>query len=336
MRALFACVAVYLCWATLQAQKSIGPPPTTTTKGPPPCVAITADDLIGCLRGNEQSPTIISGVTSLFHVLAPTSDVFNPDQKHGGLNWEHVMRLHSMGNPFGKPSGCWFTPRTGTMTIAKLDARAMQLTRPAVDPCFPGLSAVLTYTFEGSAITLTAAFHVANATPFEPEDSFGVFFASYMGLTQEVALHARGIASAGAPETWLTLNGGSGSGGTYMHADASQLVYNSTGDGGELNIAAFDYPRYTQPFYAVRLQSGLTYCAMFDTAFTASKEVRFSLFKFFVKDPNNPTNFYPAADWQVWFHNVQVGDYGFTMRTDLIASYDVNACLASYQAWGGQ
>jgi len=278
-----------------------------------------------------------SGVTQLFHALVPNVDVFNPEQKHGGMNWEHVMRLHGMGNPFGKPPGCWFTPRSGTLTIAKLDERTVQLTRPSVDPCFPGLSAVLTYSFAGSAVTLQATFHVASATPFQPEGALGLFFASYMGLTQEVALHFRGIASAGAAEDWIVANGGGGSGGTYMHRDAAQFVYGTPGDGGELNIAANDYPRYTQPFYAVRLADGMTYCAMFDTGYTATKESRLSMFRFFVKDPNDPTTFYPAADWQVWFRNVQSGgDYPFRMRVDLLATHDVNACLASYQAWSSQ
>jgi len=336
MRNLLVVVLFLMAWPLSAQKPCCGGGTPTTPKAPPSAVQVSVDDLVAYLRGNDTSGAI-SGVTQLFHALVPTVDVFNPDAKHGGLNHEHVMRLHGMGNPFGKPPGCWFTPRSGTQTILKLDDRTVQLTRPAVDPCFPGLSAVLTYSFLGSAVTLTAVFHVADAAPFQPEGALGVFFASYMGLTQEVALNFRGIAAPGGQEQWIAGTGGNGSGGTYMHANASQFVYGSPGDGGELNVSAFDYPRFTQPFYAVRLQDGMTYCAMFDTALTPSKETRFSLFKFFVKNPTDPTTFYPAADWQVWFHGVQSGgDYSFTMRTDLVASHDVNACFASYQAWAGQ
>ena len=110
-----------------------------------------------------------------------------------------------------------------------------------------------------------------------------LFFANYMNDVQDVALHFRGVASAGGEEKWIAADASPGhpdynGGGTYRAVDAGPLEYD--GDHNfKLNLWSYDYPRFTRPFYFGR---GPRHDADHDvrSVHSAEDEIRFSLFKF--------------------------------------------------------
>ncbi len=73
----------------------------------------------------------------------------------------------------------------------------------------------------------------------------------------------------------------------------------------------------------------MTLIMMFDRAYTARDEIRFSLFKFkLAKFPR------PACDWQYVIHRVEAGqDYGFRARLVWKPFVSAEDCRQEYERW---
>jgi hypothetical protein len=188
-------------------------------------------------------------------------------------------------------------------------------------------------------MTVTVTFD--NAALFGPTGYVALMFASYMPITSDAGLYFYGIPSAGAPETWLrgdTPNPG----GSFLHTAASPLPvdpapaqnygFATTYKG---NLASVAYPRYTQPFYCdAQTATNTVWQMMFDRSWTVEDEIRFTQFKWNVKNGVGP----PAWDWQYVVHYVVAGQtYGFRARASArprLASGTIEAeCAAEDAAW---
>ena len=281
-------------------------------------------------RDNSQSPKILSGLDSLFHVHdAPGFDAFDPDDAgaSAGLNFEHVISGHP--NPANA-----FTPRKGRYDLYRLaDGASAMLVRKAEDDPW------------ALASTFTYSVSVSNAVDFEFQcrtekpELFGrrgyavLFFANYMNDVAEVPIHFRGIAAAGAEEQWIQAGAAPGhpdynQGGTYRSLPAQDLPYD-TNHNFKLNLWSYDYPRFAQPFYYGRASHGMVFILMFDRMHSAEDEIRFSLFKF--KVPRRPR---PAWDFQYVIHKVEAGrPYGFKGRLVWKKFVSAEDCQNEYQRW---
>lgn len=293
-------------------------------------ISIKAGELSVLFRDNSQSPKILSGLQSLFNSKhAPDYDAFDPDGRgsSAGLNFEHIIAGHS--NPNNK-----FTPRHGTYTLHSIGERTVELRRKKEDSPW-AVSSTLRY-------TVVPPHYVDFEFRCTPHDAskfgkrgYAIFFwADYMNQVDSIALNFRGVEREGDQEKWIAGDAPQNhpdyvGGGTYRHLDAKPLEYDSNHN-FKLNVWSYDWPRYTQPFYVGRAANGMTLTLMFDRTYTTEDEIRFSLFKFKVKDENRR----PAWDFQYVIHNVQAGkEYGYKGRLiwKKFVSYD--DCLQEYQHW---
>jgi len=281
-------------------------------------------------RDNSQSPGVLSGLDSLFHVTdAPGYDAFDPDDAgaSAGLNFEHVIS----GHPNAANA---FTPRRGKYELHRLDdgASAMLVRKAEDDPW-------------ALASSPKYSVNVSNAVDFEfkcraeKPELFGrrgyavLFFANYMNDVAEVPIHFRGVAAAGAKEQWIQADAPPGHadynhGGTYRSLPALDLRYD-TNHNFKLNLWSYDYPRFTQPFYYGRAARGMVFILMFDRMHSAEDEIRFSLFKF--KVPRRPR---PAWDFQYVIHKVEAGQtYEFKGRLVWKTFVSVEDCHDEFHRW---
>lgn len=297
---------------------------------PPSTQTIMAGDLKAVLRDNTNSPGILSGLDSLFHLRdAPDFDAFDPDSKgaSAGLNFEHIISGHK--NPHSS-----FSPRRGLfpMTVSA-DGKSVTLTRKKDDDPWL-MSSTLQY-------TLTAPHYVDVDFRCVPHDRslFGergyavLFFANYMNNVEQVALNFRGVAGPNESEQWIAADAPSGhpdwnQGGTYRSATAEDLIYDADHN-FKLNTWSYDYPRFTKPFYYGRAAGGMTLMMMFNKIYSPDDEVRFSLFKF--KIPKFPR---PAWDFQYVIRNIQQSrEYGFQARLVWKKFVSPDDCLHEYETW---
>ena len=291
---------------------------------------ITAGELAVEFRDNSQSPQILSGVQSLRNLaLAPDYDAFDPDApgSSAGLNFEHIIAGHS--TPDNK-----FTPRHGRYTLHQIDEQTCELRRNREDSPWD-VSSTLRY-------KVTPPYYIDFEFRCTPHDvsKFGVrnyalfFWADYMNEVDDIALHFRGVNRLGDDEQWIAADAPQThpdylGGGTYRHLDAQPLTYDDDHN-FKLNVWSYDWPRYTVPCYVGRAAHGMTLMLMFDRSYTSADEIRFSLFKFKVKDEHRR----PAWDFQYVIHSVEAEkEYGFRGRLlwKKFVSYD--DCLDEYNVW---
>lgn len=290
---------------------------------------VSAGDLRVLFRDNAESPRLLSGLDGLFHASAPEFDAYDPDNPgaSAGLNFEHIISGHA--NPNNK-----FTPRKGPFPISVLpDGRSVRLTRRREDGPWD-MSSTLTY-------TVTPPHYVDMEFRCTPHDAslFGdrgyavLFFANYMNDVEDLALHFRGKAGPGEPESWIAGEAPPGhpdwnQGGTYRSVDAADLQYDEDVK-FRLNSWSYDWPRFTQPFYYGRATRGMTLMMMFDRTHTDIDEVRFSLFKF--KTNRRPR---PAWDFQYVIKRIETGrEYGFRARLVWKPFAGADDCAREYAEW---
>jgi hypothetical protein len=287
-------------------------------------------DLRVVFRDNTESPRVLSGLDSLFHIRhAPEFDAFDPDTQgaSAGLNFEHIISGHRNSNNK-------FTPRHGPFTLHRgADDRSVRLIRNADDDPWK-VDSTLTY-------TMVAPHYIDFEFRCIPRESslFGergwaiFFFANYMNDVAEVPIRFRGIKEAGDSEEWIAGDAPPGhvdwnTGGTYRHIDAAELTYDTDHEFG-LNNWSYDWPRYTQPFYYGKAANGMTLMLMFDRSVSLEDEIRLSLFKF--KLPKNPR---PAWDFQYVIHKVVTGkEYGFRGRLVWKPFVDEKDVIDEYATW---
>ena len=299
---------------------------------PPAVQTVTLEhkDLQAVFRDNSESPKVLSGLDSLFHIRhAPEFDAFDPDSQgaSAGLNFEHIISGHR--NPNNK-----FTPRSGPFTLHRgQDDRSVRLIRLAENDPWK-VDSTLKY-------TMADPHYIDFEFRCIPRDSslFGergwaiFFFANYMNDVAEVPIHFRGIQQEGAPEEWIAGDAPPGhsdwnTGGTYRHRNAAELTYDTDHE-FRLNNWSYDWPRYSQPFYYGKAANGMTLMLMFDRSFSEEDEIRLSLFKF--KLPKNPR---PAWDFQYVIHKVVTGkEYGFRGRLAWKPFVDETDVINEYALW---
>jgi hypothetical protein len=280
---------------------------------------------------NSQSPQIrLSGLDSLFNVKhATTFDAYDPDGKgsSAGLNFEHIISGHE--SPHNK-----FTPRSGRYDLYRLDdGKSVRLVRNRGD-CPWDVSSTFKYTVnEPYCVDFDFRCTPHDANLFGSRGYALFFFANYMNDVADVALNFRGIDRENGDEKWIRADAPKGhrdwnGGGTYRHAQASDLAYDAD-QKFVLNNWSYDFPRFTKPFYFGRAANGMTLILMFDRTWSERDEVRFSLFKF--KLPKQPR---PAWDFQYVIHNVQPDEqYGFRGRLVWKKFIDADDCLREYETW---
>jgi hypothetical protein len=291
---------------------------------------ISEGDLKVIFRDNSQSPNVLSGLASLVNQReAPNFDAFDPDSPgaSAGLNFEHIISGHKNGHNA-------FSPRHGKYTLQVLpDGKSALLARRQEDDPW-AISSTLKYT-----VTKPNYIDVKfRCVPHDPA-LFGkrryavLFFANYMNDVEDVAIHFRGIEGQAQPEKWVTADAPKGhrdwnQGGTYHSSLASDLEYDPDHN-FKLNSWSYDYPRFAKPFYYGRVAKGMVFMLMFNKAYTAEDEIRFSLFKF--KLPRFPR---PAWDFQYVIRNIQAGKgYGFKARLVWKRFIGSEDCLEEYNAW---
>lgn len=293
-------------------------------------VTISADDLSVLFRDNSESPGLLSGLQSLFNTRhAAGFDAYDPDGKgsSAGLNFEHIISGHS--DPANK-----FTPRHGRYTLHRLDERTVELRRRKEDSPW-SVSSTLRY----EVVPPHYVDFEFRCTPHDAsrfgEQGYGIFFwADYMNQVEDVALHFLGQEAANGEEKWIAGNAPQThpdyvGGGTYRNVSAKALEYDEDHN-FKLNVWSYDWPRFTKPFYYGRAANGMTLILMFDRTYSEEDEIRFSLFKFKVKEEDRR----PAWDFQYVIHEVDAGkQYGFKGRLAWKRFVDEEDCLREYKTW---
>ena len=284
------------------------------------------------VRDNSQSPKVLSGLQSLFNVkYADGYDAYDPEStgSSAGLNFEHIISGHN--DERNK-----FTPRHGKYSLHRIDEQTVELRRRREDSPWD-VSSSLRY-------TVIAPHYVDFEFKCIPHDrtkfgqrGYGIFFwANYMNQVDDVAFHFLGKEKAGADEKWISAPAPKThpdyiGGGTYRHISASPLVYDSNHN-FKLNVWSYDWPRFTKPFYFGRATNDMTFMLMFDRSHSMDDEIRFSLFKFKVKDQQRK----PAWDFQYVIHNVEEGrEYGYRGRLVWKKFVSEAECLREYESWQG-
>ena len=294
-------------------------------------IEIQAGELAVQFRDNSSSPQLLSGVDRLVHLTdAPDLDAFDPHDpgSSAGLNFEHIIAGHA------DPAN-WFAPRHGPYTLRRgNEANSVILARQARDDPW-ALESTLQY-------TVTAPHAVDFEFRCRPHDArrFGrhgyavLFWANYMNDVTDVALHFRGVTGPSRPEQWVAADAPAGppdyvGGGTYRHAAAAPLAYDADHN-LKLNLWSYEYPRFTVPCYYGLAAQGMVLILMFDRAWSAEDEIRFSLFKFKVGDQVRR----PAWDFQYVIHRVEEGkEYGYRGRLIWKRFVSPEDCLQEYETW---
>jgi hypothetical protein len=293
-------------------------------------LAITNGDVKVVIRDNGQSPEVLSGLASLYHLKdAPDFSAFDSANSGAGtgLNFEHIISGHKNQNNS-------FTPRRGKFALTQLpDGKSAQLVRKKEDDPW-AMSSTLKYTVP-SPHFIDVDFR---CTPHDRalfgERGYAIlFFANYMNDVEDVALNFRGVEGSDQEETWIRAEAPQGhpdwnQGGTYRSLPAADQACDPDHN-FKLNSWSYDYPRFTRPFYYGRAAGGMVFILMFDVMYSAEGEIRFSLFKF--KVPRVPR---PAWDFQYVLHRIEEGkEYGFRARLVWKKFVSAENCLEEYETW---
>ncbi|MCZ6672677.1 MAG: hypothetical protein O7C75_07035 [Verrucomicrobia bacterium] len=294
-------------------------------------VTIQTGELSALFRDNSQSPQLLSGVQSLFNVnRAPGYDAFDPDDPGGsaGLNFEHIISGHN--NPENK-----FSPRHGKYSLSQdMEKKTILLERKREDSPW-SVSSKMKYTMKPPYF-IDFEFECVphDCDPFGQRGYAVFFWADYMNEVEDVSLHFLGIDRAGGMEKWIAADAPKThpdyrGGGTYRSAAAQPLHYDDDHN-FKLNLWSYDYPRITKPFYVGRATQGMAFILMFDRLYSAEDEIRFSLFKFKVRDGRQR----PAWDFQYVIHQVEPGQqYGYKGRLVWKEFVSYEDCIHEYKTW---
>jgi hypothetical protein len=315
-------VSIFVTLASLLIAEAGGRPTEKT-------VTITEGDLKVVFRDQVKS---LSGVASLVHLKdAPDWNALNPG-RDGGLNFEHIISGHK--NPHNK-----FTPRKGKLTLSALpDAKSVRLVRNKEDEPW-AMSSAITYTVvKPHYIDMDFRCVAHDKSLFGKRGYAILFFADYMNNVEDVALNFRGVEGPKGQEKWIKADASQvrgktipdyDTGGTYRSLPAAALEYDADHN-FKLNSWSYDYPRFTKPFYFGTAGKGMVFMLMFNKMHNEADEIRFSLFKFFVR-PKDPR---PAWDFQYVIHKVEEKrEYGFKARLVWKKFVSPEDCLKEYETW---
>jgi hypothetical protein len=308
-------------------------PLATRSAEPVNSMTIKAGQLSVLFHDNSRSPGLLSGVQSLFNTRrAPGFDAFDPASPgaSAGLNFEHIISGHT------SPANS-FSPRRGPYTIHRLALDTVMLKRRHEDSPW-AMSSTMVYTVKPPYyIDFEFSCTPHDASLFAPQQHAIFFWADYMNDVMDISLHFLGQENEGGKEKWISADAPAGhpdhvGGGTYRNLAAGELDYDADHN-FKLNSWSYDWPRYTRPFYVGRAAQQMCLMLMFDRAYSERDEIRFSLFKFKVKEDH----LRPAWDFQYVVHEVQEDHiYGFRGRLVWKKFRSLKNCRAEYNKWTRQ
>ena len=292
-------------------------------------VLLESPSLSVSVRDNSESPQVLSGIQSLFHREASAHfDAYDPDTPgaSAGLNFEHIISGHR--SPNNK-----FTPRHGRYRLIRESETSTVLVRDEQDSPWR-VSSRFRYQLDGAdSIDFDFKCQFHDPALFGDRNYAIFFFANYMNDVIDSALHFRGVASEGGMEQWIRGDAPAGhpdynGGGTYRHANAADLEYDDDVE-FRLNSWSYEYPRFSQPFYFGKAANGMCLILMFDKGPERNEEMRFSLFKFKLKQFPRP-----AWDFQFVVREIEkFVDYGFSGRLVWKPFVSAEDCAAEYERW---
>lgn len=287
-------------------------------------------DLKVTFRDNSESPRVLSGIGSLFNVKdAPFFDAYDPDSEgaSGGMNLEHIICGHADAHNA-------FSPRHGEYNMYVLsDEKSVLWHRKAEDDPW-GIESITKITVTPPHyLDIEFACEVTNPQRFGERGYAILFWCNYMNDVAKIPICFRGKSSLDSEESWVDADASQvtrdwDNGGTYRHIAASDLPYDDDHN-FKLNIWSYEYPRYTRPFYYGLLRHGMVYMLMFDRAWTPEDEIRFSIFKFKLKQFPRP-----AWDYQYVIRRPQPAKaYGYHARVVWKKFISPEDCMTEYDHW---
>lgn len=293
-------------------------------------VEIDCGDLNAVLLDNSRSPEILSGIASLVNTRhAPGFNAYDPDAPgaSAGMNFEHIISGHL--DPHNA-----FAPRHGAYLLYKMpDGKSVMWRREAKDDPWGVESATKLTMVEPHYLDMEFRCTPTDARRFGSRGYAIFFWCNYMNDVADVPIHFLGIDEEGGEEKWVAGDASVqtrdwNTGGTYRSALAHDLAYDEDHN-FKLNSWSYDYPRYSKPFYYGLTEHGMVYMLMFDRAYAPEDEIRFSIFKFKLK--NHPR---PAWDYEYVIHKIETGkEYGYKARVVYKKFVSPEDCLREYENW---
>ena len=315
---------------TITAAALLAAAPAARSEEPVNSITLKAGQLSVSFQDNSSSPKLLSGVQSLFNLKrAPGFDAFDPAAPgaSAGLNFEHIIAGHKSPHNI-------FSPRRGRYTIHRLASDTVMLKRRAEDSPWAVSSTMVYKLTPPYYIDFEFSCSAHDASLFAPHQHAIFFWAHYMNDVRDISLHFLGQQDEASKEKWITADAPVGPadhvrGGTYRNLAASPLAYDADHN-FRLNSWSYNWPRYTQPFYVGRADHGMCLMLMFDRTYSERDEIRFSLFKFKVKEDY----LRPAWDFQYVIHKVEEDKiYGFQGRLVWKKFRSLPNCQAEYAKW---
>ena len=308
-------------------------PITVSAQAADETMTVEEGELSVLFRDNSASPTVLSGLQSLFYVKhADGIDAYDPDGTgtSAGLNFEHIISGHSNEHNM-------FTPRRGSYPLHRIDDRTVELRRRREDSPWDISSSLRYEVVAPHYVDFEFKCIPHDQSKFGPREYAIFFWANYMNQVDDVSLHFLGKQQQDGVEEWIAADAPNThphhiGGGTYRHLSAAPLEYDDDHN-FKLNVWSYDWPRFTKPFYFGRAGNGMTLMLMFDRTNSAEDEIRFSLFKFKVKGEQRK----PAWDFQYVIHQVEAGrEFGFKGRLVWKKFVSPEDCLREYESWANQ
>ncbi len=284
---------------------------------------MSAGDLRVAAWDNSYSPGQLSGLRSLFNLRdAPDYDAFSV-----ALNFEHVISGHH------RPEND-FSPRHGPYRLKQIDETTVEWVRRSGDSPWK-LESTLRATLSGpSAIDFQFRCTPRDASLFGEHGYAVLFWANYMNPLTEIAMHFRGVTGPESEPGWVSVEATRTDflhrhGGVYRSRDSKRLAY-ADDHKSPWNVASYEYPRFTRPFYYARADHGMVLIMMFDRMVTDRDEIRFAMYRFQVKARSRR----PAWDFQYVIRQVQTDrEYGFRGRLVWKRFVSGSDCEAEYERW---
>jgi len=289
-------------------------------------LGLTAGDLSAMFWDNTHSPTRLSGIRSLVNERdAPGYNGFDI-----AMNFEHVISGHR--NDHNN-----FSPRHGRYHLRRIDDRGVKLVREAADSPWKLDSTMTMRLVPPHAIDFEFECVPRDAAVFGEHGYAVLFWANYMNPLSQIPLHFRGVSGPDEAERWIAVEAPATEylhrhGGVYRSRHAKRLPIDADHQ-APWNVASYDYPRFTRPFFFGRGEHDMVLILMFDRMHATDDEIRFALYRFQVKQDSRR----PAWDFQYVIHSVKPQkQYGFRGRLVWKKFVSREDCLAEYERWSRQ
>jgi hypothetical protein len=284
---------------------------------------MSSGDLRVAAWDNTYSPGRLSGLRSLLNLRdAPDYDAFRV-----ALNFEHVISGHN------RPAND-FSPRHGPYRLKQITETSVEWVRRAEDSPWKLDSTMRARLSAPNAIDFRFSCTPRDAGLFGEHGYAVLFWANYMNPLTEIDMHFRGVTGPDEEEKWVSVQAPRTDflhrhGGVYRSRDAKRLSFDDDHK-SPWNVASYQFPRFTRPFYYARADHDMVLIMMFDRMATAVDEIRFAMYRFQVKEETRR----PAWDFQYVIRKVEAGRrYGFSGRLVYKKFAGAADCESEYERW---